>query len=341
MRDYFPAATRYYGVAWLLVSAACLLPDLQASQQIDAPQMSLRPTEASHTAAADANLAGDGAAVQATNDAMTPSVSSVDAGPECFGLKCGENAGCVLEAGAPSCRCHTGFAGDGIVCSDVDECLDSVCDPNATCINTPGSFTCSCNKGFAGPGVTCADIDECATGRPCSQNASCMNSVGSFSCTCHNGFDGDGFNCVMHRDECSPNPCSQGTCSVTSQGHECDCSKTDFMGDSCTERIDDCQMKLCSMHGSCVDKVRDYACTCDPGYSGKDCEHNVCDAIRCGLGKSCNAATGQCTALCDPNCQPLGATCSHNVDCDSDCCGSTAGTGANNFVCLDSVICLL
>ena len=36
------------------------------------------------------------------------------------------------------------------------------CSPNATCTDTASSFTCTCTSGYTGDGVTCTDIDECS-----------------------------------------------------------------------------------------------------------------------------------------------------------------------------------
>ena len=34
------------------------------------------------------------------------------------------------------------------------------CDTNAVCTNTPGSFTCKCRTGYEGDGITCNGIIE-------------------------------------------------------------------------------------------------------------------------------------------------------------------------------------
>lgn len=36
--------------------------------------------------------------------------------------------------------------------------------------------------------------------------------------------------------------------------------------------IDDCASSPCQNGATCTDKVNDYQCDCDPGYSGKDCD---------------------------------------------------------------------
>ena len=36
--------------------------------------------------------------------------------------------------------------------------------------------------------------------------------------------------------------------------------------------IDDCIGVTCSFHGTCVDGVNSHTCSCEAGYTGRDCE---------------------------------------------------------------------
>ena len=79
--------------------------------------------------------------------------------------------------GSYDCKCNSGYDGDGITCSDVNECLvrdltqalevfdkldnsfkslknpqKTKCNNKATCTNTVGSYTCACTEGFFGNG---------------------------------------------------------------------------------------------------------------------------------------------------------------------------------------------
>lgn len=74
--------------------------------------------------------------------------------------KCGSNAECSYSPGRFTCKCKSGFIGDGRTCIDIDECslrIDN-CDMNAACTNTPGLFSCQCKPGFIGDGTFCADM---------------------------------------------------------------------------------------------------------------------------------------------------------------------------------------
>ena len=44
---------------------------------------------------------------------------------------------------------------------DVDECQTSPCNYNAICNNTDGSYTCKCNSGYSGDGLTCTGKTTC------------------------------------------------------------------------------------------------------------------------------------------------------------------------------------
>lgn len=64
----------------------------------------------------------------------------------------------------------------------------------AVCNNTHGSYNCSCLSGYDGEGVNCTDINECLDD-PCHSNATCTNTDSSFECHCLSGYIGDGMDC--------------------------------------------------------------------------------------------------------------------------------------------------
>lgn len=71
------------------------------------------------------------------------------------------------------------------------------CDRNAVCSNTVGSYTCRCKSGYSGDGFRCPDINECSDlSHKCDVNAVCSNTAGSHMCRCRSGFTGDGFRCT-------------------------------------------------------------------------------------------------------------------------------------------------
>ena len=131
------------------------------------------------------------------------------------------NAKCENTGGNYTCHCRTGFSGNGVSCSDIDECASDSnnCDQMANCTNTIGSYVCTCRDGYTGDGISClggqlqtfvflmilyaeylidfeTDTDECELREDnCGTHATCKNTEGGFTCTCNSGFDGNGTNC--------------------------------------------------------------------------------------------------------------------------------------------------
>lgn len=68
---------------------------------------------------------------------------------------------------------------------------------NATCSNTVGSFTCKCQSGFRGNGVECIDINECwkPSDNNCKEREVCLNLIGGYECSCKTGFRREGDEC--------------------------------------------------------------------------------------------------------------------------------------------------
>ncbi|KAI2535562.1 epidermal growth factor [Homo sapiens] len=85
-----------------------------------------------------------------------------------------------------------------IMVSDQDDCAPVGCSMYARCISEGEDATCQCLKGFAGDGKLCSDIDECEMGVPVCPPASskCINTEGGYVCRCSEGYQGDGIHCL-------------------------------------------------------------------------------------------------------------------------------------------------
>jgi len=67
---------------------------------------------------------------------------------------------------------------------------------------------------------------------------------------------------------------------------------------------DACEDIDCGTNGTCIDGT----CECEAGYSGANCERNVCDNIQC-LNGNCDPKTGECS--CNEGYE--GATCETEI----------------------------
>jgi len=215
-------------------------------------------------------------------------------------------ATCTNTVGSFTCSCKTGYTGNGVTCTDVNECSSTPCTPAGIgqCTNTPGSFTCACPTGYTLSGTNCADANECSSGtHNCGVTppAVCSNTAGSFTCGCNTGY-GPPMACA------NLNECQSGT-------HNCDQTSSST-----------------TTPASCVDSTGSFTCSCPSGYSltnGVTCvDRNECSlgTHNCAVGTStCTNTKGSFTCTCNPGYSGGGVTCSTIDECSLglDNCGPT------------------
>ncbi|XP_024298640.2 nidogen-1-like [Oncorhynchus tshawytscha] len=181
--------------------------------------------------------------------AMSNKIGSIHGGPPeqnpCFTGRhgCDTNAACRPGEGVQfTCKCSTGFTGDGRQCYDIDECRETpeICGSHTVCNNQPGTFRCECVDGFqfASNGKTCVEmdrpIDHCQRGtNNCDipERARCSyTGASAYICSCLSGFVGDGHTC-QDIDECEQGRCHQDAVCYNAQGSfTCQC-RPGFHGD--------------------------------------------------------------------------------------------------------------
>lgn len=134
-------------------------------------------------------------------------------------------------------------------------------------------------------------------------------------------------------DVCAPFPFPDGKCSSspTDTGYICTC-EPGFSGSNCEVNQDDCLGVSCENGGTCRDGIRDYRCHCPLGFSGKHCQDMVdlCRGFPCANGGTCIDSDGT-DFTC--TCAPgfEGKDCSINInECSSNPC-------MNQGTCIDRV----
>lgn len=175
-------------------------------------------------------------------DASSPE----DAGPastRCRSLLlCGENAGCVLVSGVPTCVCDEGTQdvdGDGHCRPDCDG-FD--CSGHGVCSTSSGWATCACAGGYAGP-----DCAACAPGQQ--------------------DHDGDG----VCAPACGPGSCGgHGACDDASGTTSCTCDADYVLVAATGVCAPTCDALSCGANATCLGGVGPGSCTCNAGTSDPD-----------------------------------------------------------------------
>jgi hypothetical protein len=101
------------------------------------------------------------------------------------------------------------------------------------------------------------------------------------------------------QNRCHPNPCKHGaTCteggdgggSGGGAGYACACN-AGFTGPDCDTNVDGCASYVCAHGGLCVDGVNGPVCMCIDGFAGDKCHiyPDPCAAVPCQNGGTCDA----------------------------------------------------
>uniref|UniRef100_A0A8C8WIT3 Nidogen-2 n=1 Tax=Panthera leo TaxID=9689 RepID=A0A8C8WIT3_PANLE len=155
------------------------------------------------------------------------------------------------------------------------------CDTKARCHPGTGvDYTCKCASGYQGDGRSCVDVNECATGfHHCGPNSVCTNLPGSYSCDCRSGYEfaDDHHTCILIAPP--PNPCADGShsCAPADQARciyhggstfSCTCLPGyTGSGHQCTD-VDECSENRCHPSATCYNTPGSFSCRCLPGYHG-------------------------------------------------------------------------
>lgn len=131
---------------------------------------------------------------------------------------CSNHATCTNTPWSFLCTCLPGFAGNGVVCNDINECAQNVCGQGGTCINLFGSYQCGCAYGYLESNGQCVDVDECLDPGLCGDAGDCVNIPGAYSCDCNTYHA----NCDTHPD-----------CEVHLQEYSNTCVNAEFLGETC------------------------------------------------------------------------------------------------------------
>ncbi|XP_078609400.1 sushi, von Willebrand factor type A, EGF and pentraxin domain-containing protein 1-like isoform X2 [Branchiostoma floridae x Branchiostoma japonicum] len=123
----------------------------------------------------------------------------------------------------------------------------------------------------------------------------------------------DSFSCSV-KDPCSPDPCNNGTCQRSSiRDYNCTCTPG-FTGTNCETDIDECTSNPCQHSSTCQDGIDMFTCHCAPGYTGTNCETDIndCSPSPCENGASCIDAVNAYSCYCMVGYS--GTNCSVNID---------------------------
>ncbi|PFX23092.1 Fibropellin-1 [Stylophora pistillata] len=103
-------------------------------------------------------------------------------------------------------------------------------------------------------------------------------------------------------DECDSSPCkNNSTCTDLIGDFFCSC-QPGYTGKQCEININECQDQPCANNGTCHDLVNNFTCSCTQGFQGFNCEEDVdeCMSSPCLQNSTCENVFGGFLCLCEP-----------------------------------------
>ncbi|KFZ62067.1 Sushi, nidogen and EGF-like domain-containing protein 1, partial [Antrostomus carolinensis] len=286
----------------------------------------------------------------------------------CDSEPCLNGGSCEVHDDSYTCECPQGFLGKHCEKAKPRLCSTGPCRNGGTCREADGEYHCTCPYRFTGKHCEIGKPDPCASG-PCQNGGTCFHYIGKYKCDCPLGYAGRhceiGCLCGSRSPPClSPEvDCgvpsevkhAQASFNSTKVGslaeYQCElgytlsqhnhpriCRLPGVWSDppECDE-INECQSQPCLNGGRCKDRVAEFLCLCEPGYTGHRCESDVdeCQSDPCKNGGTCRDLPGSFACYCPE--RFMGMQCETEVDvCKSSPCrngGECEGYGGS-YLCV-------
>ncbi|XP_030906503.2 sushi, nidogen and EGF-like domain-containing protein 1 isoform X2 [Melopsittacus undulatus] len=263
------------------------------------------------------------------------------------------NGGTCKEAdGEYHCSCPYRFTGKHCEIGKPDPCASGPCQNGGTCFHYIGKYKCDCPPGYAGR--HCEIVPSPCFLSPCENGATCEDLGEGYACTCPMGYVGKhcqtvvdcGIPSEVKHAQVSFNSTKVGSVAeyqcelgyTLSQHHPRICHSPGVWSDppECNE-INECQSQPCLNGGQCKDRIAEFLCLCEPGYTGQHCESDTdeCLSEPCKNGGNCQDLPASFTCYCPEGF--VGSQCETEVDaCESGPCqnGGECESYRGSYLCV-------
>ncbi|KFW87216.1 Sushi, nidogen and EGF-like domain-containing protein 1, partial [Phalacrocorax carbo] len=285
----------------------------------------------------------------------------------CDSEPCLNGGSCEVHDDSYTCECPRGFLGKHCERVKPQLCSTGPCRNGGTCREADGEYHCTCPYRFTGKHCEIGKPDPCASG-PCQNGGTCFHYIGKYKCDCPLGYTGR--HCEIGASGASVGPTypcphlfpevdcgvpsevkhAQASFNSTKVGslaeYQCElgyvlsqhnnprvCRMPGVWSDppECNE-IDECQSQPCLNGGQCKDRIAEFLCLCEPGYTGHHCESEVDE---CQFSGPCQDLPGSFACYCPEGF--VGTQCETEVDaCESSPCrnGGECESYEGSYLCV-------